>query len=129
MYAQAFIWCMLSARAHILLYVSFFFLTKPATTEIYTLSLHDALPILILFEPLGLTGIALRVFRRARPDLAVTGVAGDRKSTRLNSSHRCSSYAVFCLKKKHLKPRPAVAGMGCRVESRQEYVCCRPSSS
>src|SRR5574340_1508344 len=68
----------------------FFFFNDTATTEIYTLSLHDALPI---FAHLG------------RPARRVTWFVGhhghgDRKSTRLNSSHQKISYAVFCLKKK-----------------------------
>src|SRR5258708_34721915 len=86
----------------------FFFFNDTATTEIYTLSLHDALPI----WPVG-------PGRRGAPrhlqgaDLFRTGPARgaqegrlpdtprrDRKSTRLNSSHQIISYAVFCLKKK-----------------------------
>src|SRR2546430_12069416 len=80
----------------------FFFFNDTATTEIYTLSLHDALPI-----------SALSPARRARrprspPDrrAAVRDRAfgnRDRKSTRLNSSHSQISYAVFCLKKKKNK--------------------------
>src|SRR3990170_5626330 len=73
----------------------FFFFNDTATTEIYTLSLHDALPIWLAF------GVA-----RDRDD-PVRGHAWvrldgepDRKSTRLNSSHQIISYAVFCLKKK-----------------------------
>src|ERR1017187_6918663 len=74
---------------------SSFFFNDPATTEIYSLPLHAPLPIFInaasLVERLGL---ALRRFGRE-----VLRQAGeDRKSTRLNSSHRCISYAVFCLK-------------------------------
>src|SRR2546422_8589847 len=106
--------CDVSAR-HL---VFFFFFNDTATTEIYTLSLHDALPI----------WIAARVahdHRRRRGDgapgrcrLVVAGVDGerrrwpgaqaDRKSTRLNSSHGYISYAVFCLKKKkqHTIPVP-----------------------
>src|SRR2546430_10272049 len=80
----------------------FFFFNDTATTEIYTLSLHDALPISdgVAFEQgacLGIPGItAHRAVHAAGP------VAGrtDRKSTRLNSSHSQNSYAVFCLKKK-----------------------------
>src|SRR2546430_13581898 len=74
----------------------FFFFNDTATTEIYTLSLHDALP--ISREP-------SRCLRGARPQ-AWTGTSfwvracRDRKSTRLNSSHSQISYAVFCLKKK-----------------------------
>src|SRR3712207_6856444 len=97
-----------------------FFFNDTATTEIYTLALHDALPILG-----GLTG-QLRDLDRVRPvrllrtagrDLRLAArvgvdvpvqdgsrapatVTADRKSTRLNSSHANISYAVFCLKKK-----------------------------
>src|SRR2546427_7717677 len=87
----------------------FFFFNDTATTEIYTLSLHDALPILGLIlgstagfrssaSALGLyycsvTGAARRIHEAER----------DRKSTRLNSSHSQISYAVFCLKKKKKK--------------------------
>src|SRR5437667_11779869 len=70
----------------------FFFFNDTATTEIYTLSLHDALPIL-----------PLRVECKHRlPDalVALFPQGQDRKSTRLNSSHITISYAVFCLKKK-----------------------------
>src|SRR5437764_12437497 len=81
--------------------VLFFFFNDTATTEIYTLSLHDALPILGLIEgradasfDLGLTRLRAQL-REGKVD-----TIGDRKSTRLNSSHRCISYAVFCLKKK-----------------------------
>src|SRR5947199_764312 len=74
---------------------SFFFFTNPATTEIYTLSLHDALPILASVGPGSLSPgctISIQSFEKRR--------ALDRKSTRLNSSHLGISYAVFCLKKK-----------------------------
>src|SRR3712207_9552909 len=97
-----------------------FLFNDTATTEIYTLSLHDALPI---YPQRGRRGDPADAGRRARPapgrpDLGrlravgVVGVAGperlrrhdrdhvDRKSTRLNSSHANISYAVFCLKKK-----------------------------
>src|SRR3982751_7035036 len=68
----------------------FFFFNDTATTEIYTLSLHDALPI---------SGGGRR-WRRWRRTRARIRFGGDRKSTRLNSSHDQISYAVFCLKKK-----------------------------
>src|SRR5258708_40292525 len=71
----------------------FFFFNDTATTEIYTLSLHDALPISDLFFGNDRAGARLN----GRPD---KGMAIDRKSTRLNSSHQIISYAVFCLKKK-----------------------------
>src|SRR5262245_64144108 len=70
-----------------------FFFNDTATTEIYTLSLHDALPISVPrqsdFRTIG--GRDETTYGRGR---------GDRKSTRLNSSHLGISYAVFCLKKK-----------------------------
>src|SRR5208283_6054032 len=71
----------------------FFFFNDTATTEIYTLSLHDALPI----APASGGAIASAAFTSAW-SFSVSG--GDRKSTRLNSSHITISYAVFCLKKK-----------------------------
>src|SRR5476649_896886 len=70
----------------------FFFFNDTATTEIYTLSLHDALPISAIcteFRGERRWSFMLRRFRLR-----------DRKSTRLNSSHTVISYAVFCLKKK-----------------------------
>src|SRR5438034_6547400 len=80
----------------------FFFFNDSASTEIYTLSLHDALPILRQLElpqdRLGVRGELLvrLVGPRRMHDLHQL----DRKSTRLNSSHTVISYAVFCLKKK-----------------------------
>src|SRR6266852_7865077 len=71
--------------------VLFFFFNDTATTEIYTLSLHDALPILSRVTTDRLGGPELSHHEDA---------AQDRKSTRLNSSHGSISYAVFCLKKK-----------------------------
>src|SRR5256885_9709146 len=82
----------------------FFFFNDTATTEIYTLSLHDALPICP-----GRRTVRRRVGARDRQRRRAGGEAGppllragsrDRKSTRLNSSHLVISYAVFCLKKK-----------------------------
>src|SRR5215217_8332946 len=75
---------------------SFFFFNDTATTEIYTLSLHDALPIWPRRAPRD-PPPAPSERRRAA---AHRGVVADRKSTRLNSSHANISYAVFCLKKK-----------------------------
>src|SRR5215475_15783186 len=75
----------------------FFFFNDTATTEIYTLSLHDALPI---HSSRAAIGLGVVTFAEAnRPIVA----AVDRKSTRLNSSHVKISYAVFCLKKKKKK--------------------------
>src|SRR5438034_7870410 len=83
------------------LHKSFFFKDTP-TTEIYTLSLHDALPISIgrrdaqRLDQVSLTSCG----RSAAQSCRVT--PPDRKSTRLNSSHTVISYAVFCLKKKNI---------------------------
>src|SRR3712207_7791891 len=85
----------------------FFFFNDTATTEIYTLSLHDALPIFVAdFLYVQLSRVCcgpLNFITRTPAELtyaspAVLGL--DRKSTRLNSSHANISYAVFCLKKK-----------------------------
>src|SRR5262245_65658176 len=82
---------------------SLFSLNDTPTTEIYTLSLHDALPISALV-------LAERKARQRRARFAdvrnrkrIVHLEGDRKSTRLNSSHLGISYAVFCLKKKNEK--------------------------
>src|SRR2546430_9501609 len=87
------------------LFSLFFFFNDTATTEIYTLSLHDALPISHVVR--AVQQHVGRVGGHERAELVVavgTGVpgepGGDRKSTRLNSSHSQISYAVFCLKKK-----------------------------
>src|SRR2546430_10846194 len=79
---------------------SFFFFNDTATTEIYTLSLHDALPICTAraTAPSGASESAYEP-ARGRPS-----GSSDRKSTRLNSSHSQISYAVFCLKKKKKPP-------------------------
>src|SRR5688572_31112928 len=90
----------------------FFFFNDTATTEIYTLSLHDALPILLV----ALVGFwecrsALLMAMCIPITLAMTfGLMRlvDRKSTRLNSSHSQISYAVFCLKKKKKKTKKIV---------------------
>src|SRR5438132_9692617 len=86
------------------LFLFFFFFNDPSTTEIYTLSLHDALPIWNLdlksanFNPCAVLMTTTRAPAGIAPDL-------DRKSTRLNSSHTVISYAVFCLKKKKKNKR------------------------
>src|SRR2546422_7769321 len=85
------------------IHVFFFFFNDTATTEIYTLSLHDALPIffrqlqrlsLSYHDSVGTADSAYRIQNDAQ-------AIRDRKSTRLNSSHGYISYAVFCLKKKN----------------------------
>src|SRR5690625_7866829 len=78
--------------------IIFFFFNPTATTDIYTLSLHDALPILTT-ERRGQPPLS-QVCRRSVFCGHRSMTARDRKSTRLNSSHVAISYAVFCLKKK-----------------------------
>src|SRR3712207_7724513 len=91
-----------------------FFFNDTATTEIYTLSLHDALPIfqgLLVASSMSFTSSGIgpptvpcaaspRDKRGPVPTLLLARERQDRKSTRLNSSHANISYAVFCLKKK-----------------------------
>src|SRR5215813_14550821 len=73
----------------------FFFFNDTATTEIYTLSLHDALPIYLHRD-----GVCLYFNQSGNSWSQPQRLKVDRKSTRLNSSHVRISYAVFCLKKK-----------------------------
>src|SRR5688572_32583693 len=75
-----------------------FFFNDTATTDIYTLSLHDALPIFTTMKRLYPALLVLASLVTAAVFTTVTNE--DRKSTRLNSSHSQISYAVFCLKKK-----------------------------
>src|SRR3989442_9268413 len=87
----------------------FFFFNDTATTEIYTLSLHDALPICRGWVTLHCSP-GFPITSAASPLPHCTPVLSlqhfrDRKSTRLNSSHVRISYAVFCLKKKNKKSR------------------------
>src|SRR2546430_16652860 len=89
----------MSRVAHLLRY--FFFFNDTATTEIYTLSLHDALP--ISEEGDRTISVGQKINLVANPH--GVEVVGDRKSTRLNSSHSQISYAVFCLKKNKSKSR------------------------
>src|SRR3712207_8035578 len=92
-------------------YCLFFFFNDTATTEIYTLSLHDALPIWIQrkycdYPKNFKEAFAIRI-RQTKSEKTICihnrKVLEDRKSTRLNSSHANISYAVFCLKKKKNK--------------------------
>src|SRR3712207_8995123 len=78
----------------------FFFFNDTATTEIYTLSLHDALPIWSSHSPARPPPLPIDTTERASTPAASRARVADRKSTRLNSSHANISYAVFCLKKK-----------------------------
>src|SRR3712207_9131473 len=96
-------------------FLIFFFFNDTATTEIYTLSLHDALPIFRGEQRVG-GQVALTLGRAGEGEHGAVAAqevfgggerleqrAGDRKSTRLNSSHANISYAVFCLKKKNIR--------------------------
>src|SRR5256885_11564014 len=95
-----------------------FFFNDTATTEIYTLSLHDALPIYFRItggeQVDGRDVVVLEATPRpgfhpqSRSAKLLPHFRGDRKSTRLNSSHLVISYAVFCLKKKRRHGVPEV---------------------
>src|SRR5574337_1863074 len=87
-------WGVFGLLLDLLLVGCFFFFNDTATTEIYTLSLHDALP--ICGRRVGQAPVQRCHAERQR--------SIDRKSTRLNSSHHSISYAVFCLKKKKKEP-------------------------
>src|SRR3712207_8124535 len=93
-----------------------FFFNDTATTEIYTLSLHDALPISSFLRTSSREarrGQQHSTGSRPRKGTRKLGLdgrpPGDRKSTRLNSSHANISYAVFCLKKNNILSYPACA--------------------
>src|SRR3712207_7308349 len=100
--------------------MSLFFFNDTATTEIYTLSLHDALP--IFFKEAcrdseykahySFRNLFLYNFCPYPPSAGFRiGDHQDRKSTRLNSSHANISYAVFCLKKKKFTPPPVTLSL------------------
>src|SRR5690554_7032906 len=104
-------------HCNVLIIISFFF-NDPATTELYTLSLHDALPISptgevrrgLIGRTFGAVGegfivITLGALYGGAILTGLTIFSEDRKSTRLNSSHVRISYAVFCLKKKKKKKK------------------------
>src|SRR2546426_8103237 len=91
----------------------FFFFNDTATTEIYTLSLHDALPISHDISKIRTQRVAparrLHSEKPAARRRDADRASADRKSTRLNSSHLVISYAVFCLKKKKKKTKDHVS--------------------
>src|SRR5438445_9081632 len=89
--------CLFIVAQALLIY--FFFFNYTPTTEIYTLSLHDALPIYTGYE-FSSKGQKILFWGDIVHALRVQLQHPDRKSTRLNSSHANISYAVFCLKKK-----------------------------
>src|SRR5438445_5432631 len=99
------------------MYIScfFFFFNDTPTTEIYTLSLHDALPICSK----TIDRVASCGTRVMSAPARTLPSCRDRKSTRLNSSHANISYAVFCLKKK--KKRVNRRQVRCECESRLDY--------
>src|SRR2546430_10048667 len=104
--------------------INFFFFNDTATTEIYTLSLHDALPICrrsssCVRSAGSCCGCSTRSTRGKTPPLH-----RDRKSTRLNSSHSQISYAVFCLKKKKNTSQSVDMCQSCTSSERTNSVCC-----
>src|SRR5256885_13167503 len=110
-------------------FVFFFFFNDTATTEIYTLSLHDALPISTTGSSGGSPVRARATPRRHAPTTSPSsrtprGRRADRKSTRLNSSHLVISYAVFCLKKKNLGLAVRIGGLTALADADQ---ATRPS--
>src|SRR2546430_9009534 len=96
----------------------FFFFNDTATTEIYTLSLHDALPIS------GTWNFGAAV---TQPVFTAGKIRSkDRKSTRLNSSHSQISYAVFCLKKKNSRHTADRRSPTCNAVPADIFVNFRP---
>src|SRR5688572_31354225 len=119
----------LSARLwSVMSYTTILFFSAPATTEIYTLSLHDALPILqrqlTRLVPEGV--VAAVELHLLEVDVGDVG-AEDRKSTRLNSSHSQISYAVFCLKKKIEHHDGAATDTTPRRLAIQQLACLAPA--
>src|SRR5438045_7157857 len=100
---------------------SFFFFNDTATTEIYTLSLHDALPILSRASWRRSLSRS-RAFELTVPRYSSReGRREDRKSTRLNSSHLGISYAVFCLKKKKIKTKKWIKNKHKKQKTEKDY--------
>src|SRR3712207_9307661 len=99
----------MSVTVHVLCICHFVFFNDTATTEIYTLSLHDASSDLVLTQFVSgtidakTTGFAIYLLGAfiSGFSVCILNTVVDRKSTRLNSSHANISYAVFCLKKKN----------------------------
>src|SRR2546426_4309992 len=120
------LWCF-TVEFSLPVFYLFFFFNDTATTEIYTLSLHDALPISLRMGPPASRDSrgapAAGSSRRRGP--------GDRKSTRLNSSHLVISYAVFCLKKKkkhhNRNTLPKHAHQRCRQQTLASVALARTS--
>src|SRR5438067_3805196 len=103
----------------------FFFFDVTAATEIYTLSLHDALPILLAINALGLMLLDYLSFAELVPLCEEAGRWSlDRKSTRLNSSHVSISYAVFCLKKKNTRSATYLGSRPLSSRTRSPHAGC-----
>src|SRR5690242_21291100 len=108
---------------------SCFFFNDTPTTEIYTLSLHDALPISSAPSWRCVMPWPARAWNRRRSTTSTC--TADRKSTRLNSSHMSISYAVFCLKKKNfthdrLPSYPDGHAQALRYKKLQPHLCSVP---
>src|ERR1039457_7485470 len=100
-----------SMKAVCIMCLIFLFFNDTATTEIYTLALHDTLPIRLC--------CIFRDGKRRKSPNGLPASMPDRKSTRLNSSHLVMSYAVLCLKKKKKK-----GGQGHLAPAQQTYTRC-----
>src|SRR3989454_6020352 len=107
-----------------LVFSFFFFFNDTATTEIYTLSLHDALPICWTGGRTAACGS--RPAPRAPSRTRSGRCPRDRKSTRLNSSHLVISYAVFCLKKKNKIHQASRWEVKRQLQARQQTAECDP---
>src|SRR5260370_11319549 len=109
-----------------------FFFNDTATTEIYTLSLHDALPIYLFLQSGGvinnLAGATWSIVNGNGNGIIFNGGTAstlDRKSTRLNSSHTCNSYAVSCLNRHTLSANaaPPTFSRGVSCPPRPARIC------
>src|SRR5947209_16960649 len=107
-------------------FMLFFFFIDTATTEIYTLSLHDALPIWRARRARGHHAARPDRRRHRRQD---GREPADRKSTRLNSSHANISYAVFCLKKKKKKKETKRKKKTTHEIHAQTQLACHPQQA
>src|SRR5437868_12486966 len=102
------------------LYSPYFFFNDTATSEIYTLSLHDALPIFLVLPASDRWS--------GGPDCPSVSSRLDRKSTRLNSSHVSISYAVFCLQKK-IRSRRYIPELLHRIEAPASSLRTSPATN
>src|SRR5258705_3276701 len=110
--------CLLIATIFVFILFFFFFFNDTATTEIYTLSLHDALPISLRKIPGAppISGYTKSESQKWESANFPSGSPRDRKSTRLNSSHLGISYAVFCLRsEEHTSELQSLRHLVCRL--------------